>query len=78
MKLEDELEVYCKHVGAQVAFDLKGYRHLTTNQGPDVSSMYKLLPLLWALLNQTVPHCNYMFYNYCSFQVADIDMQTHV
>jgi hypothetical protein len=55
--LEEHLEQYCKHVGQEAAFDMKAYTHINTSEGADVVSMFKLLPLLWALLSSTVSKC---------------------
>lgn len=61
VKLEAELEQYCKHVGVHVAFDLKAYANMTTPEAVDIHAMMKLQPLLWALLNATAPCLHYVY-----------------
>ena len=53
--LEEQLGKYCKRVGHKVAFDLKGYTHITTTGAADVLSLYKLIPLLHPLVSSTAP-----------------------
>ena len=54
-RLEDNLESFVQHIGIEASFDLKAYNHLATSCALDVHSLHKLIPLIRALLNATVP-----------------------